>query len=75
MERVITVKVIPKSSSAGVIGWERDILRVRVSSAPVRGAATREVIALVADYFKLPKRCVKVVSGERSRLKRLLIEE
>lgn len=75
MEKIIRVKVIPKSSRAGVIGWEDGILKVRVSAPPSRGQANRELIELLSRYFKIAKSGVKIVSGEKSRLKRLIIQE
>lgn len=75
MERIIRVKVMAKSSTAEVMGWEHGILKVRVSSPPIRGEANRELIALLSNYFKTAKIKVKILSGERSRLKRIVIEE
>lgn len=74
MEKIIKVKVVPRSSKAGVVGWEDGILKVRVSSAPVDGKANRELIQLLSSYFKTDKSRVTIVSGEKSRLKRLIIQ-
>lgn len=74
MGKIINLRVIPKSSRAGVIGWEDGILKVRVVSPPRRGAANRELLELLSDYFQISKNHMKIVSGERSRFKRVLIE-
>ncbi len=75
MEKIIKVKVVPRSSKAGVVGWENGILKVRVSSAPIEGKANRELIQLLSSYFKTNKSGVRIVSGEKSRLKRLIIQQ
>ena len=48
-------------------------LLVRLAAAPVDGSANAELIALVARALDLPKRDVTIVSGERSRSKRIRV--
>lgn len=48
-------------------------LLVRLAAAPVDGAANAELIALVARALHLPKRDITIVSGERSRSKRIRV--
>lgn len=75
MRKFLTVKVIPESSSPGVVGQKHGILKVKVSSPPTRGKANEELILLVADYFNVERARVKIVAGRKSPLKRLFIEE
>jgi uncharacterized protein (TIGR00251 family) len=46
---------------------------VRLAAAPVDGAANDELIALLAKALKIPKRDIHIVSGERSRSKRVRV--
>jgi len=48
-------------------------LLVRLAAAPVDGAANAELIDLIARALHVPKRDVTIVSGERSRKKRVRI--
>jgi uncharacterized protein len=48
-------------------------LLVRLAAAPVDGAANAELIALIARALRLPRRDVTIVSGERSRSKRIRV--
>ena len=48
-------------------------LLVRLAAAPVDGAANAELIDLIARALHVPKRDVTIVSGERSRNKRVRI--
>jgi uncharacterized protein (TIGR00251 family) len=48
-------------------------LLVRLAAAPVDGAANDELIALLSRSLKIPKRDIAIVSGERSRSKRIRI--
>jgi uncharacterized protein (TIGR00251 family) len=49
-------------------------LLVRLHAAPVDGAANAELIEVLAEALSVPKRAVSIVSGERSRQKRVRIE-
>jgi uncharacterized protein (TIGR00251 family) len=72
-DRTISVRVIPRASKAGIAGMRGDDLLVRLNAAPVDGAANAELIELLADAFGVPRRSVEIVSGERSRQKRVRI--
>jgi uncharacterized protein (TIGR00251 family) len=50
------------------------VLLVKVTAPPIDGAANDAVIALLAKTLKLPKRDVRIVSGDASRTKRVGIE-
>lgn len=47
---------------------------VRLAAAPVDGAANDELIAILSSTLDIPKRRISVISGERARDKRVLIE-
>lgn len=49
------------------------VLVVKLAAAPVDGAANEELISLLAKTLKIPKRDITIVSGERSRTKRIRI--
>jgi uncharacterized protein len=70
----IDVRVIPRASKSGIAGLRGDAVLVRLHAAPVDGAANAELIEVLAEAFNVPKRAVSIVSGERSRQKRVRIE-
>jgi uncharacterized protein len=49
-------------------------LLVRLAAPPVDGAANDALIAFLAGVLDLPRRSIRVVSGEKSRDKRVAIE-
>ncbi len=65
----ITVKVVPGASQDRVVGWLGEALKIRVSAQPEKGKANSAVIALLADFLKIPARSIKVASGQTSRAK------
>lgn len=72
-EFFLPVKVILKASFTAIVGWENEELKIRLSSPPEKGKANNELIAFLAKTLKLPKSHIKLISGEKSRHKKLLI--
>lgn len=64
-----SVHVQPKSKKPGVGGVHGDALKVRVSAAPVDGAANDAVIEMLARTFGVPGASVLIVGGFASRTK------
>lgn len=51
---------------------EKDLLEtlhVYVSQPPLEGKANRAVIEALSEYFKVKRNCVKLLSGEKSKIK------
>jgi uncharacterized protein len=67
--------VIPRAGKSGIAGMRGDALLVRLNAAPVDGAANAELIEVLADALEVPKRAVSIVAGERSRQKRVCVED
>ena len=65
--------MIPRAGRSGFAGLRDGALLVRLAAAPVDGAANDELIALIAKALRIPKRDITIVSGERSRSKRIRI--
>ena len=65
------VHVRPRARRAKVGGEHAGALEVRVRAAPVDGAANAEVIALVAESLGVRRADVELVSGAKTRRKRL----
>jgi len=68
---VVSVKVLPRSSINQIVGFEGDILKVKVKSAPVDGLANRDLIVLLSKCVRVAKDKVEIISGHRSRLKKI----
>lgn len=66
--------MIPRASTSGIAGTRDGALLVRLNSPPVEGAANSELIQLISDALGVPKRSIAIVSGQRSRLKRIRVE-
>lgn len=58
----INVRVRTQSKKQEVIE-ESDFYRVKLLSAPERGKANRELIKVLAEYFKVSKSQIKIIQG------------
>jgi uncharacterized protein (TIGR00251 family) len=66
----IEVKVEPRSSQKGIAGvMENNVLKVKLTSPPVEGAANEQLIELLAEELKVKKSQIKVIRGQSSKRK------
>ena len=70
---IVDIRVIPRASKSAIAGTRDDAVLVRLNAPPADGAANAELIRLLADLLGVPRRNIQIVSGERSRGKRVRI--
>jgi uncharacterized protein len=63
------VRVQPRASKSGVAGEFDGVLKIRLASPPVDGAANEELIRLLAKLFAAPRQRIAILSGQTSRNK------
>jgi uncharacterized protein (TIGR00251 family) len=71
---LLSVRVIPRASKSGITGRRGDAIVVRLAAPPVDGAANDALIEFLARTFARPRRDITIVSGQKSRDKRVSIE-
>jgi uncharacterized protein (TIGR00251 family) len=69
----ITAKPASKKAYIKKVGEKEYI--VSVKEPPIKGLANLSIIAVLSDYFKIPARCIRIVSGYRSRNKIIEIND
>lgn len=67
------VRIIPRSSRNEIAGKEGSAYRIKVTSPPVDGKANKALITLLSKILKTPKKNIEIISGEKSRNKRIRI--
>ena len=70
----IDVRVIPRARKTECAGFRDDVLVVRVAAPPVEGAANEALIGFFTSALSIPRRAVRIVSGDRGRQKRLALD-
>lgn len=71
----LEIRVQPGASRNGFAGWYGDTAKLRVSAAPVDGAANDAVVEVLAELLGVRPRQIALVSGFSSRTKVLEIDE
>lgn len=65
----VNVKVIPRSKKTKIERLSKNEFKVHLTAPPVDGAANEQLIELLAAYFGVKKRQVRIVQGEKGRKK------
>ena len=71
----IFLYIQPRASRNKVVGLQGQELKVALTAPPVDGAANKACCVFLAKFFRLPKSCVRLISGETSRHKRFLLND
>lgn len=71
---LIEVKVEPRSSRAEISGCLGNVLKVKLTSPPVDGAANKQLIDLLSRELGVRKSSIKITRGERAKKKTVHIE-
>jgi uncharacterized protein len=67
------VRVQPRASRDEIAGETEGALKVRLRAPAVEDRANEALVEFLAQLLKTPRSAVRILSGERSRTKRLEI--
>ena len=66
---LLSVRVTPRAGRTALAGMRDGVLHVKLAAAPVEGAANAALIDLLSRQLRIPKRSLRIATGERSRTK------
>ena len=72
---VLAVKVIPNAGKSEVVSVKEGELSLRIAGLPEDGRANKELIRFLSKTLKISKSRISILSGEKSRHKKLLLED
>jgi hypothetical protein len=67
------VRLVPRASRTAIAGVHAGVLHVRVTAAPVNGAANRALVGLLGKTLRLGPTAIRIESGATSARKRLSV--
>ena len=70
---IFTVRVQPRASKDEIAGEMGGALKVRLRAPAVEDRANEALVELLAELLKTSRSAVSILSGERSRIKRIEI--
>lgn len=68
------IKVQPRSSKNEISGIQGDALKVKLIAPPVDGEANEACIRFLSKIFAVPRKRIKIISGQTSPHKIIEIE-
>ncbi len=70
----LTIKVQARARKPGIEKVNSGEYKIRVLAPPSKGEANKEVVETLASHFGLPPSRVKIIRGQKSRRKLVLLE-
>jgi uncharacterized protein (TIGR00251 family) len=70
---IFAVRVQPRASKDEIAGEIAGAMKIRLQAPALEGRANEALIEFLAELLKTPKAAVRILNGERSRIKRVEI--
>lgn len=70
---IFSLKVSPKAHRNEIVGWENEILKIRIAAVPEDGEANRMLVQFLAKHLDISKSQIQLIFGSASRHKRVRI--
>lgn len=70
---ILSIRLTPNASKDEVTGYSDEYVKIRVSAPPNENKANKKLLIFTSQFFDVPKSSVTIVSGDKSRLKKVLI--
>jgi uncharacterized protein (TIGR00251 family) len=71
---ILDVHVQPGASRSEFAGRHGERIKIRLAATAVEGKANIALVEFLAEHYGVPRRSVRIVSGLKSRRKRVAIE-
>ena len=72
---VIKIHVQPRSAKNKVCGLHGDALKIKLTGPPVEGVANKQCLVFLSKFLGIPRTRLEIISGHKSRQKRVLIHQ
>jgi uncharacterized protein (TIGR00251 family) len=69
----LTLRVTPRAKNTAITEITDELIRIRIQSPPVDGKANKVLLKTLAKWLSIPASHLTLISGEKSRIKRVLI--
>ncbi len=71
---ILYVKITPNAKSNSIVGFQEEVLKIKIQAIPDKGKANSELINFLSKELSIPKKHITILSGHTSRLKKLSLE-
>lgn len=70
----LRLRIVPNAKRSEVVGPHGEAIKLKIAAPALEGRANEELVEFLAGKLGVPRRCVTLVSGEKSRDKVVAIE-
>ena len=70
---ILKAAIQPRGARNEIAGLKGDALKIRLTAAPVEGAANKMCVEFLAKTLKVRKSDVEIIRGQTSRSKKVLV--
>lgn len=74
MKTRLHIRLQPNARRNEVVGFQNEVLRLRVTAPPHEGRANKAMIDLLSDALDIPKSRIDILRGHTTRDKLVVIE-
>lgn len=71
---ILELHVQPGAARSEFAGKHGERIKIRLAARAVDGKANKALVEFLAEYYRVPKRSVRIEAGLKSRDKRVVIE-
>ncbi|MCD7779103.1 MAG: DUF167 domain-containing protein [Candidatus Gastranaerophilales bacterium] len=71
---IFCARLVPNSSFNKIAGYTNEYVRIKISAPAVENKANKEFISFCSELFDVNKSKISIVSGEKSKVKKVLIK-
>lgn len=71
---MLKIKVTPNAKQNAIVGFQGDILKIKLHATPEKGKANELLIEFLSKELRIPKSNIRILSGHTSRLKKVEIQ-
>ncbi len=72
---ICIIKLVPNSSFSKIADYNDEFLRIKICAPAIENRANKELISFCSELFDVNKSKISIISGEKSKLKKVLITE
>ncbi|MCL5264213.1 MAG: DUF167 domain-containing protein [Chloroflexi bacterium] len=65
----LKIRVQPGASKNEIVGFQDDLVRIRLTAPPVEGKANKALVSLLAGILRVSKADISIVTGQAGREK------
>ena len=72
---ILDIYVQPNATKSAIVGLYNNALKIKLKALPVDGMANKEILMFFSKLLVLNKNKIKLINGEKSRYKKILISD